>query len=58
MPQKEKSFLSLRVKMLGGYTAILMIIMLVVAYFLPSILNDYLLTEKKNDLESICINRE
>lgn len=51
MPQKEKSFLSLRVKMLGGYTAILMIIMLVVAYFLPSILNDYLLTEKKNDLE-------
>ena len=51
LPHKEKSFLSLRVKMLGGYTAILMIIMLVVAYFLPSILNDYLLTEKKDDLE-------
>lgn len=49
--QKKKSFLSLRVKMLGGYVLVLMIIMILVAYFLPSILSNYLLSEKKNDLE-------
>ncbi len=48
---QKKSFLSLRVKMLGGYVLVLMIIMILAAYFLPSILNNFLLTEKKNDLE-------
>ena len=51
LAQKEKSFLSLRVKMLGGYVLLLVIIMIVAAYFLPSVLSNYLLTEKKNDLE-------
>ena len=49
--KKEQSFLSLRVKMLGGYVLVLMIVMFLISYFLPSIINNYLLSEKKNDLE-------
>ena len=47
----KKSFLSLRVKMLGSYILLLVIIMVVVAYVLPNIFNDFFITEKRNNLE-------
>lgn len=48
--KKKHSFLSLRVKMLGAYIGLLVMILMVVAFILPNIFSEYFLTEKKNDL--------
>ena len=37
--------------MLGSYILLLVIIMVVVAYVLPNIFNDFFITEKRNNLE-------